>query len=1336
VLTQHNDIGRTGQNTTETTLSPANVTTANFGKLFTLSVDGQTIAQPLYMSSVNIGGASHRVVFVATEHDSVYAFDADTGAKLWKASMLDAAHGAASGAVPEPQSDNGCGDITALGGAAAEYGITSTPVIDPSTGTLYLVAKTYEGTYPVQRLHALDITTGNEKFSGPVTISASVAGTGSGSSNGTLNFDPRWENQRSGLLLVNGNVYAGFGSHCDSSSWHGWILGYNATTLAQTAKFVTTPNGSSSGVWMGGGGLAADIQNGAARLFPVTGNGSYDAKTPYGTNNMDYGDDILRLSVSSTGALTVADAFTPYNQSTLSNEDADVGSGGALLLPDQPGNNSHLLAQLGKSGSLYLVNRENLGGYSGSTNNIVQQVSVSGGLWGLPAYWNGNLYVWPAGGKLSRYPLTNGTLSAQPSETSPQQASGWYGSTPAISSNGTQSGIVWAVDWSQSPQVLYAFDATNVSNLLWSSAQNTTRDSAGSQQKFAVPTVADGNVFVGAVDQVMVYGMLTKPVPGFTLTASPAVVTVAPGGSVVAQITVTPANGYTASPTFSVTGLPTGVTASFSPASSNSGSTLTLTAASSATLTSAAAKVVVTASDGTLSHSASISLSVANAAVSTEVDMSSAFNVYGIFTDGATISNGGLDNDGYAYSANLLGTSQQGLGLPFKFGAAGAADAASNVTVSLPSGYFTALDFLGAGVNGNQTSQVFTVNYSDGTSSTFTQSMSDWFTPQSYPGETSVANMAHRGGPNGTTQAGPFYLYGYSFSLNSAKLVSSITLPANRNVTVLAITLSGTTVTQTAQTITFAAIPTQTVGTPLTLSATASSGLPVSFSSSTTGVCTVSGTTATFLNTGSCTVAASQAGNSTYAAAKTVSQTFTVNAAAKTPQTITFGAISAQTAGTTLTLSATASSGLAVSFASSTASVCTVNVATATLITSGTCTIVASQSGNGTYAAATSVTQSFTVNPVPLKSQSITFGSIPAQKVGTPLSLSASASSGLTVSFASSTASVCTVTATTATFLTSGTCTIVASQAGNSSYAAATSVSQSFAVSGAAVSGPAAVDLSSFYNVNGIVNDGSNVSNGGLDADGYAYSAKLLGSSVSAQGVTFNFGAPGGVNALSGATISLPAGNFATLHFAGAAVNGNQESQTFVVNYTDGSSSTFTQSLSDWFTPQNYPGESSISTMAYRLTSNGSPDNRPFYLYGYTLALNSSKTVKSLTLPANRNVTVLAITLSTVAQAAPDLSLNLASTSITLTRSFFGYNNASDKVTIAALNGFTGNVALAVTGLPAGWTASFAPASVATAGSSTLTIAPRSITQGTYTLTVAATSGSIKHVATLTVIAQ
>src|SRR5882757_5208199 len=319
VVTQHNDISRSGANTTEVILTPSNVNSTSFGKLFAQSVDGYVYAQPLYVAGLTMGsgtaqsGTTHNVIFVATEHDSVYAFDADNNggansSPLWRVSLFDSAHGGGTGEKPVPQSDVSTADIV------PEIGITGTPVIDPSTMTMYVIAKTtVSDTTFIQRLHALDITTGGEKFGGPVVLSGSVSGTGNGSSGGKLNFDPKWENQRPALLLLNGIVYIGFAAHGDNGPWHGWIFAYNASTLQQTSAFVSTPNGSGSGFWMSGAGLAADvidpINKPYGRMFVATGNGTYDALAPF-TNNEDYGDDHIRLDLSN-GVMTVQDSFTP-----------------------------------------------------------------------------------------------------------------------------------------------------------------------------------------------------------------------------------------------------------------------------------------------------------------------------------------------------------------------------------------------------------------------------------------------------------------------------------------------------------------------------------------------------------------------------------------------------------------------------------------------------------------------------------------------------------------------------------------------------------------------------------------------------------------------------------------------------------------------------------------------------------------------------------------------------------------------------------------------------------------------------------------------------------------
>jgi hypothetical protein len=533
VTTQHNDISRTGANANETILTPANVNTNTFGKLFSYPVDGWVYAQPLYMAGVTMGagtaqaGTTHNVVFVATEHDSVFAFDADsnTGANvnpLWQVSLIDSAHGAGAGEEAVPNGDVSTGDIV------PEIGITSTPVIDPTTNTIYVVAKsTVADTTFIQRLHALDITTGKEKFGGPVTLSASVAGNGNGSSGGTLNWDPKWQNNRAGLLLLNGIVYIGFGSHGDNGPWHGWILAHNATTLKQTGAWCTSPNSLGSGVWGGGTGLTADVPAGKpyGRIFTATGNGTYDAIAPNYTNNMDYGDSIVKLDLNNgvptmnANGTVVGDDFTPHDQTNLNNADEDQGSGGTVLLP-----NSGLL-QVGKSGIVYILNRENLGGYNPNNTIDPQEAAYVGGLWGAPAYWNGNVYVWGEYDQLKAFSFVNGLLSANPTSTSTESA-GQYSPTPSISANGTTNGIVWSLKTDnyqvQGRAILYAHDASNVVNLLYSSESNVTRDNPGNSVKFIVPTVINGKVYVGSESQLSVFGLLSGATQAATPVISPA----------------------------------------------------------------------------------------------------------------------------------------------------------------------------------------------------------------------------------------------------------------------------------------------------------------------------------------------------------------------------------------------------------------------------------------------------------------------------------------------------------------------------------------------------------------------------------------------------------------------------------------------------------------------------------------------------------------------------------------------------------------------------------------------------------------------------------------------
>jgi hypothetical protein len=522
VTTYHNDIGRTGQNLTETTLNTSNVNATLFGKLFSQPVDGLIYAQPLYLHGITVNGATHNVVFVATEHDSVYAFDANSNggtnaAPLWQVTLLSTAHGAAAGATTVSSNLVGS-DIS------PEIGITGTPVIDPSTGTYYVVSKTYEGSTAVQRLHALDVTSGAEKFGGPVVLTATVIGTGNGSVNGSLTFDPLWENQRPGLLLLNGIVYVGFAAHGDNGPWHGWILGYNAATLKQTGAYNASPNGTGSGFWMSGEGLAADqldpVNKPFGRMFVPTGNGDYNATLPY-TNSMDYGDSHLDLDLTN-GNPTVTDEFTTNQQATLNSEDGDIASGGMIVLPNQPGTNPHLAVQAGKAGTLYLLNRDNLGGYNATTDQVLQQQAYTVGnvgVWSTPAYFNGNVYYWGRFDYLKSFPIVNGLLSSTPTKSAEEY--GYPGSTPSISANGTTSGIVWSIDsenyGTSGPAILQAHDASNVASMLYSSTTNSARDTAGPAVKFTLPTVADGMVFVGTASEVDFYGLLN----GVTQVAAP-----------------------------------------------------------------------------------------------------------------------------------------------------------------------------------------------------------------------------------------------------------------------------------------------------------------------------------------------------------------------------------------------------------------------------------------------------------------------------------------------------------------------------------------------------------------------------------------------------------------------------------------------------------------------------------------------------------------------------------------------------------------------------------------------------------------------------------------------
>jgi hypothetical protein len=500
IVTYKYDLGRTGQNVTESILTPANVNSASFGLQRLLATDGKVDAQPLYLSGLTVQGAKHNVLYVATENDSVYAFDADNGATLWHVSLLG------SGETVNDLPSYGCTQVSPT------IGITSTPVIDRSAGPhgmIFLVAMsiaTASGTY-YQRLHALDVTTGAEMLNGPVVIAATYPRQG-----GTTTFDPAQYEERAALLLAGGTIYTSWTSHCDAAPYYGWIIAYSESTLARTAVLNVAANSGGGGpaIWMSGGGPAADS---SGNVYVLTANGAFE--TSLDANGFpsggDYGNSFLKLSTAG-GTLSVADYFAMSNEVDESDNDQDLGSGGILLLPDltdSGGTVRHLAIGAGKDSNLYVVNRDSMGKFNPNTNNIWQQLSgaLPGGIWSTPAYFNGAVYYGPVSAALMAFPITAAQLAGTPSSSSSTNFV-YPGTSPAVSANGTSNGIVWAHE-NSSPAVLHAYDASNLAHELYNSSQAANgRDQFGAGNKFITPAVADGKVFVGAQTGVAVFGLL------------------------------------------------------------------------------------------------------------------------------------------------------------------------------------------------------------------------------------------------------------------------------------------------------------------------------------------------------------------------------------------------------------------------------------------------------------------------------------------------------------------------------------------------------------------------------------------------------------------------------------------------------------------------------------------------------------------------------------------------------------------------------------------------------------------------------------------------------------
>ena len=498
VLTYHNNNFRTGGYGSETSLTPGSVHSADFGKVGFLPVRGLVDAEPLYVANLMVQGARRKVIFVATEHDLVYAFDADTFASLWRASVLGAG---------ETTSDNrGCQQVT------PEIGITATPVIDLRQGphgAIYVVAmsKDRSGNY-FQRLHALDLVTGAEMPGSPANITATYPGRGSGNRNGRLTFDAKQYKERAALLLANGLIYTTWSSHCDVSPYSSWVIAYNASSLQQAGVLNLTPNGTEGAIWLSGAGPAADE---AGNIYLLTGNGTFDTRLNADgfPEAGDYGNAFVKIAMS-RGKLTVVDYFAMHDTVGQSEQDEDLGSGGIVLLPDMKdvsGNVRHLAVGAGKDQVVYVVNRDSMGHFNRASDKVYEKnVWAIGGMeFGAPAYWGDSIYYGAYQDNLRAFTFVNATLPRLPSSQSAQKFD-YPGTTPSLSANGAANGIVWSVENSV-PAALHAYDAADICKELFNSRQAGARDQF-ENNKFITPLIANGRVYIGTKTGVAIFGLL------------------------------------------------------------------------------------------------------------------------------------------------------------------------------------------------------------------------------------------------------------------------------------------------------------------------------------------------------------------------------------------------------------------------------------------------------------------------------------------------------------------------------------------------------------------------------------------------------------------------------------------------------------------------------------------------------------------------------------------------------------------------------------------------------------------------------------------------------------
>ena len=1220
---------RTGVNLSETTLNQSNVNSGQFGKLFMLPVDDQVYAGILYVPHLFIAGSTHNVIFVATVNNSVYAFDADTdGFPLWFRNF----NGSGRPTFHLDGVGANCGNYRDFQG---NIGIVGTPVIDPSTGAMYFVTRTVESGKTFQRLHAIDILTGNERPNSPQVIQATFPGTGDNSDGTKVSFNPFTQNQRLGLALSQGVVYIGWSTFCDTRPVHGWIMAYDAASLAQVGVFNDTPNSGLGGFWQSGAAPAFDD---SGNLYAGSGTGSFDGVSTFA-------ETLLKLAPTSLNRL---DFFTPSNWQFLLNVDDDFASTGPVMLPG-----TRLVVIGDKEGKLFVVNTDNLGKEAAGDTQIPQsflatQPNTNGDgrlvIHGITPAWVGpqglNIYSWGDNDLLRAFHFNPTTqkfdLPSTATSSFTAALGGDNGGLLEISANGSQAGtgVLWATaprsseaNQSSAPGQLFAFNAENLS-LLYTS--NSPGDDPLNYAKTSPPLEVNGKVYVGSISNfVSVYGLktttpvvnnlaLNRPATGSTpdgscsaqaafngsaqegpsdkwcssvatpllqvdlganfnvsrfvlehagagvgdpaantrdfivqvsldgtnfetvlyvtgnvysitthdivptvarfvrlavLAGSPATIyefqvygspattlgsdfivaatpisqTATVGDVASFTTTIAPFGGFSGNVSLSISGLPAGVTSSFSPSSINGGGSSTLSINTTNATQFGTFPLTFTATSGNVTHRTVAFFTLnRNATGSVQVSAPAFYNVPGIKTDGTTFNDGGADFGGSAFSATQLGSSLTTQGVPFTFGPPDVLDAWNQpAIVPLPAGRFATLGVLAISVDGNSPGSVFSINYSDGTSQSIVQGVSDWFTPQNYPGESIALTMPYRNVFDGTKDMRPFNIYSYFFDINPAKTVSSIAI-AGPLVEIYAMTL----------------IPSHSTTPDFALSASPSS-LSLTRKSMATSTITV-----TPLNGFSTRIDLS---------------------------------LSHLPRGISVHLDPDH------------------NIAAAG---SATLTITAD---NSAHVGRDFITITGAADPNDTQTHSINI----------TLEIRAEASS------------------------------------------------------------PVQLDLSSQFVRTGITRDGSTFDPLGLDGNGLAYSFNVLGSALVFDGTLFNFGPPNAPDAIPAGnqTVALPAGKFAALEMIATGVNGDQPfglTTPVIVNYSDGNSDSFAQGFSDWVAsnPPDFPGEAVAKVVGPRNISNGTRGHRISKIYDYLFGINESKVATSIKLPNDNNVEVFAMTLN------------------------------------------------------------------------------------------------------------